>query len=108
MVELFIIQPIQDIILDPEKEDSRYKRTIVRRGYDREDSLEMLDKFKKFVEMNSLNLLDLYKHLGETEIEFIEFILKERIRKELNYKFLLDLGDKFYHLVLPECPPNFS
>jgi len=107
MGELIIIQPIDDIILEPEKEESRYNRTIVRRVYGREDSLERLDKFKKFVKMESLEVLDLYKKLGETEVEFIDFILKERISKELKYKFLLDLGDGFYQIVLPDCPSNF-
>jgi len=107
MGELIILQPIDDIILEPKKEESRYNRTIVRRVYEREDSLERLDKFKKFVKMESLEVLDPYKHLGETEVEFFDFILKERIRKKLNYKFLLDLGDGFYQIVLPNCPSNF-
>ncbi len=107
MGELIILQPIDDIILKPEKEESRYNSAIVRRVYGREDSLERLDKFNKFVKMESLEVLDLYKELGETEVEFIDFILKERIRKELKYKFLLDLGDGFYQIVLPDCPSNF-
>lgn len=107
MGELIILQPIDEIILEPKKEETRYNRTIVRRVYKREDSLERLDKFKKFVEMESLEVLDPYKHLGETEVEFFDFILKERIRKKLNYKFLLDLGDGFYQIVLPNCPSNY-
>ncbi len=107
MGELIILQPIRDIFLEPQKEISNYKRRIVRRSYEREDSLEMFDKFKKFSKLKSLNVLDPFEHLGETEVEFIDFILKERIRKELNYKFLVDLGDGFYLLVLPECPHEF-
>lgn len=107
MVELIIFHPINDIILEPEKEEYHYKRTITRRVYDREDSLEMLDKFKKFAKINSLDILDPFKNLGDTEIKFLDFILKERIRKDLKYKFLIDLGDNFYHIVLPDCPTNF-
>lgn len=104
MSDLIIVQSIEDIILDPWKED--YDRRNVRRNYVRKDSLELLDKFNKLVEMKNLSVLEPFKDLGETKVEFINFILKERIRKELNYKLLVDLGDEFYYLVLPECQPN--
>lgn len=107
MNDLIIIQPVEDIILEAKKEDYDYEKRYVSRIRARKDSLELLDKFNKFVEMKSLNVLDPYKDLGETEVEFINFIVKERIRKELNYNFLVDLGDDFYYLVLPECPPSF-
>ena len=107
MNDLIIVQPVEDIILEAKKEDYDYERRSISRIRARKDSLELLDKFNKFVEMKSLNVLDPYKNLGETELEFINFIIKERIRKELNYKFLVDLGDDFYYLVLPECPPKF-
>jgi hypothetical protein len=105
MNDLIIVQPVEDIILEAKKDN--YEGRYISRTYDREDSLELLDKFNKFVEMKSLKVLDPYKNLGETELEFINFIIKERIRKELNYKFLVDLGDDFYYLVLPDCPPKF-
>ena len=105
MSELFILQPIEDMIQNPEKEGSSYRRKV-RRGYDGESSLEMLDKFKKIAEVTSLEVLDEYNHLGVAEIEFIDFILQERIRKKLDYLFFLDLGDGFHQLFFPECPSN--
>ncbi len=93
------------MIQNPEKEGSSYRRKV-RRGYDGESSLEMLDKFKKIAEVTSLEVLDEYNHLGVAEIEFIDFILQERIRKKLDYLFFLDLGDGFHQLFFPECPSN--
>lgn len=107
MGDLIIVQPVEDIILKAKKEDYYYERRSIKMNYDRKDSLELLDKFNKFAEMKSFNILDPYKTLGEIEVEFINFIVKGRIRKELKYKFLVDLGDDFYYLFLPDCPPNF-
>ena len=107
MGDLIILQPIEDILIEPQKEVSTYERRYVRRRYEREASLEMLDKFNKFAELKSINVLEKFDYLGESVIEFIDFIIKERIRKELKYKFIVDLGDDFYLIFLPECPSNF-
>ncbi|MHA1328109.1 MAG: hypothetical protein ACTSRH_12435 [Promethearchaeota archaeon] len=104
MKKLILLQPIEKILLEDEKEEYFHNKIYIREFSKKDSSLELLNKFKKFVSLRSLKVINPYENLPKEELEYLDFILKDRIRKKLKYVFLVDLGSNFYLSVLPECP----
>lgn len=106
---IYIIQTIEDIRLEPKRDREFIDKRKIRYPIDRyfiekvDSSLEMMDKFKKFLEKYKLKSLEL-DEVKEKNKEFIQFVLKDRIKKRLVYKFIVNLNNDYQLFFFPECP----
>ena len=105
----FIIQKIESLGSETKRdletvEDSR-KRHLYRKYLleERDGSLVLLDEFNKFLEIYHFKKSEL-KALDIKTQEFLNFVLNNRIKKELTYKFVVNLNSQYLLFFFPECP----
>ncbi|MBN1214672.1 MAG: hypothetical protein JXA99_04445 [Candidatus Lokiarchaeota archaeon] len=106
---LFIIQEIGNFPTIIKRKDELLREIEEERSYNllsRENfSIKDLDNLNKYIKINNLEKKEIFEDLTESESEFIGFILKDRIKKELRIKIRIDLG-KYHIFIFPECPSN--
>ncbi len=109
---IFIIQKIDDLRLKPKSEreiifdKGRSRHNLERYQMDRKNrSLELMDRFKRFLKEFNLKKVEL-EGVNEKNQELIEFILKDRIKKKLVYKHVVNLNGDYQLFFFPECPRN--
>ncbi len=106
---LYIIQKIENLKIERNKhreliERPRKSYTLGRIYFEeKSSSLELLDEFSKFLERYHFEKSKL-TDLDQKSKELIDFILNDRIKKELTYKFIINLNKKYQLFFFPECP----
>lgn len=109
--EIFILHEIDEFYSNSNDIDKfdKYDRKIITKSRHREHTeIQSLEKFRRFnMVVKNLNLNQKELDLGDLEAtknEFVEFILRDRIKIRMKYKNFLSLNDKYDLFFFPECP----
>jgi len=103
---LYIIQKIESFqseekrdVIEESRRKLKFRRNLIEEN---NNSLVLLNEFNKFLETHHLIKSELNEYDQETQ-EFMDFVLNDRIKKELTYKFIVNLNSKYLMLSFPEC-----